>query len=245
MSDDLIRYRPILRLDSRERLASPGEGTVPGTALKRADRRVIAVPPLLTLTTLAEHEYAGWVDAQRLPVQPGDHLEHPSLPCTVYGREASQKGKVFLTYWLWFARDRSHQGDWESIALEMGADGPVLAAYAQHRSGERRPWADVEKEGDRPVVYVARGSHAGYFRSGTYVAPSWRSVNFANGKQREDPAMQVIDQSTPWALWPGRWGATGELSPIGPGHHQAWRDAGGWMAKVAAEPLSHRLPALP
>jgi hypothetical protein len=43
---------------------------------------------------------------------------------------------------------------------------PLFAAYSQQCSGTWREWngAGILKKGDRPVVYVALGSHANYFR---------------------------------------------------------------------------------
>src|SRR4051812_37521270 len=42
---------------------------------------------------------------------------------------------------------------------------PDLAVYAQHAGGESRHWAQVDlvPGTQRPIVYVARGSHASYF----------------------------------------------------------------------------------
>lgn len=95
-------------------------------------------------------------------------------------------GDVALQYWfLYFYNDwaNRHEVDWEGITLILTRRDPagaltpenlepVMAGYSSHESGRRRPWISVEKEGERPVVYVARGSHASYFeyREFGYVA---------------------------------------------------------------------------
>jgi hypothetical protein len=72
-----------------------------------------------------------------------------------------------LEYWYLYVYNdapNKHEGDWEMVAIELGEDEqPLRAGYSGHASGFVRPWATVEKQGDRPVVYVARGSHAAYF----------------------------------------------------------------------------------
>src|SRR3546814_6047229 len=50
-----------------------------------------------------------------------------------------------------------------TISLDAN-DLPVEAAYSNHFGGVRRPWAETPRAGDSPLLYVGRGSHAGYFR---------------------------------------------------------------------------------
>lgn len=89
---------------------------------------------------------------------------------TVYGRVIRSQDGIALMYWFLYAYNdapNKHEGDWEMVAIELDAsETPVQAGYASHKSGLRRAWADIEKATDdpqRPVVYVARGSHAAYF----------------------------------------------------------------------------------
>ncbi len=84
----------------------------------------------------------------------------------VYGRYVDGP-KPALHYWYLYAYNdavNDHEGDWESVAIELDSDGvPVGAGYSGHEGGFRREWDRVLKDGDRPLVYVARGSHAAYF----------------------------------------------------------------------------------
>jgi hypothetical protein len=78
-------------------------------------------------------------------------------------------------YWLFYDFDdwhslrnrlwQTHEGDWESITVGVGADGAAqFAAYSEHCSGSVRPWGAVTKRGGtHPVAYVALGSHANWF----------------------------------------------------------------------------------
>ena len=83
--------------------------------------------------------------------------------------------RFLLHYWLFYAFDdwhsthkrlwQTHEGDWESIAVGVGADGaPQFAAYSEHCSGTVEPWRAVTKRGGtHPVAYVGLGSHANWF----------------------------------------------------------------------------------
>jgi hypothetical protein len=86
---------------------------------------------------------------------------------TMYGRAVQYAGRTVLTYWFLSAYNdapNKHEGDFEMIAIELDSDHqPVQAGYSSHQSGLRRRWTDVEKDQGRPLVYVARGSHASYF----------------------------------------------------------------------------------
>jgi hypothetical protein len=102
----------------------------------------------------------------------------------VYGRVIRTEDLVVLQYWLFYYDNplilpatpvgtfwQSHEGDWElvNVILDSG-EQPVEAAYSQHCSGERRVWDDVHTwpaESTHPIAYVALGSHANYFDTGT------------------------------------------------------------------------------
>ncbi|KAF1366085.1 hypothetical protein EJ07DRAFT_161129 [Lizonia empirigonia] len=66
----------------------------------------------------------------------------------------------------------THVGDWEHVMLRFGTAGsaPEALWYSQHGNGQAFRYGAVEKDGDgvRPVVYVARGSHANYAIPGTH-----------------------------------------------------------------------------
>jgi Vacuolar protein sorting-associated protein 62 len=211
----------------------------------------------LTLDFLRRGHYP---DAARTAVSPDDYLDavgkhyvvdaramhtRPGYADQVYGYAVKDKrGALWLQYWFFYYYNNKaflymglHEGDWEMVQFRLGADGePDVATYAQHSGGERCTWSDVEHDtgpdGPLPVVYSARGSHASYFRRGTYPeAPIVPDHNDAGGP-RVRPELTVIGDDGPaWVAWPGRWGSTratvgpiGSNSPPGPREHGAWRD---------------------
>ena len=120
----------------------------------------------------------------------------------VYGHWATgTDGRLWIAYWFfYFYNDYNligplikaglHEGDWEMIQLRLDANGqePDLAVYAQHRHAEQRPWNQVERVGEQPVVYPARGSHACYFSRGVHWTGDW--FDNADG-QRPGPALDL------------------------------------------------------
>ncbi|MDP1847914.1 MAG: Vps62-related protein [Solirubrobacteraceae bacterium] len=165
---------------------------------------------------------------------------HPQLNNVVYGHAIEANGRLWLQYWLWYFYNDyqlsfsvgKHEGDWELVQLRMDAAAgrPDVAVYAQHRYGELRRWEQVERLGDRPVVYVARGSHASYFEAGFHQTEAW--YDLADGKRRAKrrPKLEILGTEEPaWPRWPGRWGDTlprsalESNSPTGPGAKKQWR----------------------
>ena len=56
---------------------------------------------------------------------------------------------------------QEHEGDWEYVKVRLDENyRPLEVEYSNHKNKLVLPWSDVPKEGGRPVVYVARGSHA-------------------------------------------------------------------------------------
>jgi hypothetical protein len=157
----------------------------------------------------------------------------------IYGREApAGDGGAWLQFWFFYLYNNKaflgfglHEGDWEMVQVRVGADGrPDSMGFAQHTHGQRCPWGAVERRGERPIVYVARGSQASYPFAGRHDAPV--VPDQADGKGAEVlPALEMIADDPPgWVAWPGRWGsskARNKLesnSPRGPAHHDKWND---------------------
>jgi hypothetical protein len=142
------------------------------------------------------------------------------------------------------------------IQLRLGEDDvPDLAVYAQHTEADVRPWAEVERAGggDRPIVYVARGSHASYFTAGVHALGTlgldWLAHGFdhANG-ERKTPELDLLEiepgaEGWGWVHWPGLWGGTtggpvpliDDGSPTGPSRHPQWREPAALLPKATAK----------
>jgi hypothetical protein len=189
---------------------------------------------------------------------------HGSAP-VVYGAAFRAKGRIDLQYWLWYPYNdysptvpagefwQVHEGDWEALSVVLDAAGkPLAAAYSQHSKGKRRDWAKVPKRGVRPLVYVAVGSHANYFDTGTQrfdprvVEPLFISLIRQAGLVPADhtgkgpvirPRLVRVTATAPgWMAFAGRWGeaeyirspggqpvALGGAGPRGPAFHSQWQ----------------------
>lgn len=265
--------------------------TSPGMRLRRAgettDFKVAGAG--LDLAFLSHDPYPGttfrWAswdtlgcpDRNYAPRAAALHMD-PNIANVVYGHVVEDDNKVtWLQYWYcYFYNDYNligtivkaglHEGDWEMVQLRLGGPGqtPDLAVYAQHRAAEQRAWSRVEKVPgtQRPVVYVARGSHASYFDA-SRGAGHWTGVWFdhADGR-RASPEQRLVeipygDATRRWIRWGGHWGDTrsgGHLqdddSPTSPGAHKQWNDPlvllGARPRAVAAAPAAAPpVPAAP
>jgi hypothetical protein len=179
---------------------------------------------------------------------------NPELRNRVYGRAArDSEGALWLQYWLFYIYNDYHlacdiglhEGDWEMIQLRLDGDVPECAVYAQHTYAEVRAWDRVERldgSPDTPLVYPGRGSHASYFNAGAYSTAVWFDIaDGKRGAKRLD--LTVIDDSTEWLRWPGRWGDTDagsskidQPSPHGPRQHKQWKDPAALLATARMRP---------
>jgi hypothetical protein len=126
------------------------------------------------------------------------------------------------------ADDVLHEGDWERITLyldEADPEGapPASVGFYRHSTNTFKKWSTIEKEGDRPVVYCAIGSHAslpdpdfGQIDVGDRDGPRWRTW---------EELAPIAEQ--PWYGFGGAWGRLGRVrdatGPLGPGAH--WKHA--------------------
>lgn len=218
--------------------------------------------PKLTLRFLGspEHGYENgepWEDTD-LIANPGKNYreeyvrlrtERPELKNVMYGRHVTHNDRLWLQYWFWYFYNDyqlalgagKHEGDWEMVQLRMhpSEERPDLAVYAQHRYGEKRSWSEVERVGERPVVYVSRGSHASYFEAGFHQTEAW--YDLADGKRpAPDLTLELVRPDThAWMRWPGRWGDTKphrddklglhSEAPTGPGRKKQWNRPTEWL----------------
>jgi hypothetical protein len=256
----LERHRPFLKYDSHEVYFadSAAEWTDnPGNALL-GDRgeEIAAAGGALSLAFLGA-SYPGGRRAKktdRIGDRTRDYAEQaralhakPEYANRIYGHAAHDAGgDMWLQYWFFyfyndynligqFIKAGLHEGDWEMIQIHLSDERPDFAVYAQHNLAEGRDWRQVDMLPGtrRPIVYVARGSHASYFEPGTQWTGQW--FDHADGRRRSPEArLEIADESLRdfhWLRWPGRWGDTrsagGPLdsdSPVGPAMHPQWRD---------------------
>jgi hypothetical protein len=198
------------------------------------------------------------------PCYASSQAAHGSSP-VVYGKAFRVKDRIDLQYWLWYPYNdysptvpagdlwQVHEGDWEAVSVILDSRGrPLLAGYSQHGKGMRRAWSAVPKRGSRPLVYVARGSHANYFGRGeisldprvideTFIriikAYGLEAVEHTGGGPTLKPRLvRVTAKSPSWMTFAGAWGEAGYVhfpqrepptesgaGPPGPAFHDQWR----------------------
>lgn len=180
-----------------------------------------------------------------------------------YERDAERvEGRpgVRITYWLFYGLSRPpgasagtkyliHEGDWEriSVLLARGKRAneylPASVRYHAHDGSRDVAWGAVKRVGTggseastHPVVFSAKGSHASYWRAGTY-----ENVFSVAGRRRfavYDSAIACPDcpqwrtwemlldaRSQPWYGFGGAWGGVGSMTgttgPLGPSSYKS------------------------
>ena len=164
-------YRP-LRLEDFVASSALRVGVPPHGALAQAH------PTLFTLPVSSAPTYLDIRD-----IEPNVHpsryasleqsLDAARPRSTVYFHLAYQPSeqRVAIEYWFLYVYNDfydKHEGDWEGITVFLQNGEPIGAAYSQHQGRKWIPWTDVATSGAHPVVYVGRGSHADYPKTGSY-----------------------------------------------------------------------------
>jgi hypothetical protein len=265
----LERHKPRLVYDSHEAYFADSAAIwtdSPTNVLKRADGTVLAKPSKLALAFLGEKAYADAKPALKTDAI-GDSTRNYAKNAAALHKQAKyanrvhgharkdSQGRLRLQYWLFYYYNDyqllgplsggNHEGDWELVQLRLDADEkPAQAVYTQHKQAESRAFTQTT-----PIVYVARGSHANYFSSGSHWTGNWFDQADGKGPQIV-PALIVLEDQTPWALWPGFWGDTkpgflplDSTSPVSPGTRPHWLDPS--KLKGAAPPQAAPAPPRP
>lgn len=174
-----------------------------------------------------------------------------SIGYYAYIHIVSSGSSTVIQYWLFYAYNNGplndHQSDIEVVEIFLDGSGtPVKALYSQHGAGENAVWGDVEKTDNHPVVYVAQGSHANYFRSYQGKIGIENDIVSSNGItiMPSDLHLVILDGNHPsWLDFKGRWGywgtdedvALGSAGPLGPVQNQngvRWADPEGYLGST-------------
>lgn len=162
-----------------------------------------------------------------------------SLGYTVYSHVFKRNNNTIIQYWMFYAFNKgtlnTHEGDWEMVQIILDEDGkPVKAMYSQHIGGQKAEWKQVERNGEHIKVYVARGSHANYFRYYQGMLGLARDVVGKNGRilVPGDYSLVILGEAGEenhetnqnWIDFAGRWGdfggeedeLRGKRGPYGP-----------------------------
>jgi hypothetical protein len=190
----------------------------------------------------------------------------PAITYAHIAREPGYSGFALQFWFFWYFNQFNdlHESDWEGMQLAFEADSPEEALgeepseiiVFQHAGGERAGWDDskVQKQGSRPVVYPAAGSHATFYDSAVYVENgehgSGLGCDNTSEPVRERPLRPVLlpDQASErgrfkWLSYEGHWGEREKSfnnGPTGPATKTVWHEPFSWMADQRT--TSPRLP---
>lgn len=144
-----------------------------------------------------------------------------------------------------------HVGDWEHTMLRFQNGVPQSIWLSQHTFGEAFTYAAMQKSGVRPIVYVARGTHANYAISGTHQTtidginlpfgpfedytsqgalwdPTLSAYSFSYSPSSNSFAAYSVTSPVNWLYFSGRWGdaqlpnnAPGQLNILGAVKYEA------------------------
>ena len=233
-----VMYSPVLHFTGGEKFYPTSVDYIisSSTLVRHSDDTVLAnslTPDVLGLFTSSDlflNNTLGTVDA----IAADYALEAGANGYCAYVHVVNTGLSTVIQYWLFYAYNNGplndHQGDIEVVEVFIGLSGtPRTLLCSQHFAGENAAWGDVEKEGTHPVVYVAQGSHANYFRSfqgkigleNDNVGSDGKTVTF-------NQSSLVMLNSQGWLNFAGRWGywgteeevAAGMAGPLGPVFNQ-------------------------
>ena len=178
-------------------------------------------------------------------------------PNVTYARVVEQDETVILQYWLFYYFNNwnnNHEADWELVQLTWDASSveralqkePKTISLSQHSTGEKARWTDAKlhREGDRPLVFVAAGSHANYFAPRVYMGlgsgGDGVGCDDASGSTERTPLTAVLLPNTvksisdpfAWLSFKGYWG-----EQAGPEHEGASNPVTkqNWLKPIAWE----------
>lgn len=251
------RYAPAVVLAPNERNRPASVAWLLARVAPRGTTAAAAAQELLT----GRFELGGHAFSDEVRAGSGDPRDWVTY-AHVYPRT---DGGISLQYWFFYPYNQAplflfnHEGDWEHVTVELGADGaPRAVDFAQHANndpGVVRSWQEVRRLGDHPIVLSARGTHASY--------PDQASVSWFD---RVSGCRAIEGCADPvWLTWyggglvnvgergaalrggevlayGGRWGSDGHLlrsqaAPRSPFQQQGFRSAGfdGLVAEAAPD----------
>ncbi|MGE0059544.1 MAG: hypothetical protein AB7T32_16305 [Dehalococcoidia bacterium] len=215
-----------------------------------------------------------YLDLPGNPRRPGcryvrdGHALEASQPAVAYARVTNEDGydELVLQYWLYYYFNQwnnKHESDWEMIQIVFDAGSaqdalgrePLRVGFSQHSSGELAEWDDdkLEKEGDRPVLRIAAGSHSNRYTPKTFLGRGEQGFGCdeAEGTTRVSLEARLIPDTISgptdpfaWLTFKGRWGelAGPEFDgPTGPNMKKQWDQPLTWEEDLRTS--SVRLPS--
>jgi hypothetical protein len=158
-------------------------------------------------------------------LEPGDGVKQGADPNTNAPVYHDAKDGHYITYWFFFGYNaglNGHQGDWERIIVKLDRrNRPTMVRYHQHDSHQDLPWSKVPKQGNHPLVFTAKGSHASYSKPGRH---HYFTDVAGRGKQWKTWNNLRTLRNQAWYGYGGAWGEVGvskhTTGPSGPSSHK-------------------------
>lgn len=158
-------------------------------------------------------------DSYNVFLQSAGRLTGPGAPTGVvpayyHYRRFGDRHEV--QYW-WFCgfndsfASFNHQGDWEHVTVHVVRRQIVGVFFASHEGGEFvRVGAGLRFVGSRPLVYLAKGSHAAYHTTGTWMA----GIDVTSDLGPEWDISRTLRPlaTQPWKDFAGAWGEVGTIA---------------------------------
>src|SRR6266516_199737 len=156
---------------SSKTVAGLADGTYRLVEIEQAHPTLFSLPATPAATYL---DVAGAEPSLRAARYPSieRELESARPRPTVYFHLAYQPAsqRVAIEYWLLYLYNDfydKHEADWEGVTVFLQNGAPLGATYSQHQGRKWLPWTSLARSGTHPIVYVARGSHAEYPKTGS------------------------------------------------------------------------------
>ncbi|ROV95973.1 hypothetical protein VMCG_07972 [Cytospora schulzeri] len=259
LPDYAITYAPWSYLHSEDR-TFPSDVTVHlNNTIPKVDFEAIASAGSLTIDTLDSYSSDAYLTSE-------DNVEdNPTWLLSDYGTPdssgysaapgliiAAEKNStttdVFYFYFYSYNWGRPvldieldlHVGDWEHVMIRFNNNEPYAIYLSEHSAGSAYYWDVMNFNGDRPITYVANGSHANYATAGTQeytialgiitdvtdagyawdMTQNYRgywydvsSGEFSIAGGVSTGGKEEVNETATWLLWEGYWGD--EQYPIG------------------------------
>ncbi len=258
------RYAPYVAIQQQDEQCGPGEAFQPAdvsmildqpdVVLRDADGRLITTAP--SAADLFNAPEGSNFDLPGSTLRPGCDYDRrfgwrAGGPPTVYARivnDPEAPDRLVLQYWLYFVYNdwnNVHESDWEMAQIVFDAAtpqaaldaGPAMMTLSQHYGNERRAWDDVQRIGDRPVIYPAQGSHAIFYSPRLWLGMSGDAgfgCDDSRGPSMQlDPAVVLMPEQSAitadggfgWLAFKGHWGERQRSindSELGPQYTRQW-----------------------
>lgn len=226
----IITHRPILYLHSAEKDFPSSIDSYLNNVNVFVDNQVQVRRPTQDMLYRFSQQHNDAKKAYMNPTSLKGKLGSLDAPCyaIIQDFDAQRPYKIYVTYVYFYPYNNSstvfglveageHYADIEHITIEFDRQQQPLRYYYATHTNTEGTWHtpdELEFEDQRPVVYVAKGSHACYNKPGVYPRIFGAVTDRTNKGYRWDPMCQIVwnvldpefSEDNSWFFYPGLWG---------------------------------------